>query len=322
MSDAVGALRRLLALLPLLGDEQPHPIDELAARVDASPDALLAELLALGDRPDDPAGFVAGITLEVEGSPPTVRGRSSHLKRPMRLTWSERHALELGLAALQLERPADEQGAIARARAHVAALAAPPPRDDLAEDRRRVAAYRAAPPEVLHLLQEGVRRRQAVRVAYRRGDAEAATIRTVHPYGLVLANGTWYCPAWCGTARALRIFRLDRIEHAEATGEGFERPDDFDVAALVHDGRVFQHEGAPTMTVRYSARIARWIAEREGRTPDADGTLTLEHPLADLAWGVRHVLQYGPDAEGLAPDTLRDEIRRRLAALARHAPPA
>ena len=67
------------------------------------------------------------------------------------------------------------------------------------------------------------------------------------------------------------------------------------------------------MRVRYSPRIARWIAEREGVQPDADGSLTLDHPLLDVQWGVRHVLQYGPDAEVLEPNDVREEIRRRVA---------
>jgi predicted DNA-binding transcriptional regulator YafY len=70
------------------------------------------------------------------------------------------------------------------------------------------------------------------------------------------------------------------------------------------------------MTVWYSHRIARWIAEREGCTLSDDGSLTLEHPLADEEWAVRHVLQYGPDAEVLHPPELRALLARRLAEMA------
>jgi predicted DNA-binding transcriptional regulator YafY len=38
----------------------------------------------------------------------------------------------------------------------------------------------------------------------------------------------------------------------------------------------------------------------------------VEHPLADTDWAVRHVLQYGPDAEVLEPAAVREEIVRRL----------
>ena len=72
---------------------------------------------------------------------------------------------------------------------------------------------------------------------------------------------------------------------------------------------------AGTLRVRYSPKVARWIAEREGKPIDADGSLTLEHPLADTDWAVRHVLQYGPDAEVLEPAAVREEIVRRLEAL-------
>jgi predicted DNA-binding transcriptional regulator YafY len=61
--------------------------------------------------------------------------------------------------------------------------------------------------------------------------------------------------------------------------------------------------------------VARWIAEREGKSVEADGSLTLEHPLADTDWAVRHVLQYGPDAEVLEPAAVRQAIVRRLSAL-------
>jgi predicted DNA-binding transcriptional regulator YafY len=66
------------------------------------------------------------------------------------------------------------------------------------------------------------------------------------------------------------------------------------------------------MTVRYSPRVARWVAERQGLTLAPDGSLTMEHPVADEAWAVRHVLQYGPDAEVLAPHSMRELVAERL----------
>ena len=43
----------------------------------------------------------------------------------------------------------------------------------------------------------------------------------------------------------------------------------------------------------------------------------MEHPVADDSWAVRHVLQYGPDAEVLAPESLREVV---IAHLSRAAP--
>jgi predicted DNA-binding transcriptional regulator YafY len=44
--------------------------------------------------------------------------------------------------------------------------------------------------------------------------------------------------------------------------------------------------------------------------------MVVEHPLADPEWGMRHVLQYGDEAEVLEPASLRARLRERLAAIA------
>jgi predicted DNA-binding transcriptional regulator YafY len=85
----------------------------------------------------------------------------------------------------------------------------------------------------------------------------------------------------------------------------------------VQSGPMFRAEQAGTVRIRYSPAIARWIAERLGREPDADGGLTVEHPCADTDWAVRHVLQYGPDAEVVEPAAIRAAVRERLEGMAR-----
>ena len=122
--------------------------------------------------------------------------------------------------------------------------------------------------------------------------------------------------AHCEIGDGPRVFRLDRMEELRTLEEGYQVPADFDVEQLMRHDRIFVADRPRTLVVRYSAQVARWIAEREGREPDADGTLTMEHPLADTDWAVRHVLQYGPDAEVLEPADVRAEMVRRLRAMA------
>jgi len=107
----------------------------------------------------------------------------------------------------------------------------------------------------------------------------------------------------------LQLFRTRRVQPLDTR---FEVPASFSLDDVVHDGKVIDAEEPQTLRVRYSPRVARWIAEREHVAVDADGSLTLEHPLADAAWAVRHVLQYGADAEVLEPASTRREIERRL----------
>ena len=44
--------------------------------------------------------------------------------------------------------------------------------------------------------------------------------------------------------------------------------------------------------------------------------MTLEHPLADPHWALRHVLQYGPDAEVLEPAAVREAVVEGLRRIA------
>jgi predicted DNA-binding transcriptional regulator YafY len=126
----------------------------------------------------------------------------------------------------------------------------------------------------------------------------------------------WYAVAHCESSDGIRIFRLDRVEAVEQLGARFESPREFSVDAVVRDGKAFHGPGAGALRLRYSPRIARWIAEREGRALEQDGSLTMEYPLADSEWAVRHVLQYGPDVTVLEPAEVREAVRRRLETMA------
>jgi proteasome accessory factor C len=133
------------------------------------------------------------------------------------------------------------------------------------------------------------------------------------PYSLVLASGMWYVVAHCEKAAALRVFRLDRIGDVTVGDDAYDLPPDFSVDRVLETARAFMPaQASETLRVRYSPAIAKWIAEREGVPLDSDGSVTVEHPLMDDAWAVRHVLQYGADAEVLSPPRLRRALRLAL----------
>ena len=111
----------------------------------------------------------------------------------------------------------------------------------------------------------------------------------------------------------VRIFRIDRVTGVQQLEETFERPGHFRVEDVMQEGRAFKAADAGTLKLRYSPKVARWIAEREGKELEQDGSLVVEHPLADMDWAVRHVLQYGPDVDVLEPVEVREKVCERLA---------
>jgi predicted DNA-binding transcriptional regulator YafY len=71
--------------------------------------------------------------------------------------------------------------------------------------------------------------------------------------------------------------------------------------------------------VRYSPWLAPWIRERGPCEELPDGAVRVRFPSADPGWAVRHVLQYGAEAEIVEPHELREVVRETLESIARGA---
>jgi len=306
-------LRRILHLIPALSDDRPHPVDEVAAQAGVDRETLLLDLRSLADRFDDPGGFVEGVQIYLE--PDRVEVRSDHFRRPMRLTLPELCALELGLAMLRTERPPEEAPAIDRARARLREVIARLPGQDVEEREFAAELGGAVDLEMLSALRKAVRERRRVTFLYHKSGAEAPARRVAAPLAVVHAEWSWYLVGMADGATGLRFFRLDRMDQLEQTDDAFEPPAEFSLDEVLAQRRMLVAEGVPTLRVRYSPRVARWVAEREARAVEADGSITVEHPLADPHWALRHVLQYGPDAEVLEPASVREALAEGLEAI-------
>ncbi len=132
--------------------------------------------------------------------------------------------------------------------------------------------------------------------------------RTVEPHQVVQAGGAWYLVAWCEKSKDTRRFRIERILDASLLDQGFTpRPEVKRVKSLKD---LLVAADAPTATVAFSNQIARWMRERyPGGKTAPDGRYVVEFPVADPNWLAREVLQYGAEAEVLAPEGMREFVR-------------
>jgi proteasome accessory factor C len=311
---AAAQLRRILHLIPHLADGEPHPLGEVAAKAKVPEDTVLRDLQSISERFEAPGGFVEGLQIYI--TPEGVSVHSNHLMRPMRLTRGELCALELGLTMLRKERTPEEHrtidGALQRLREAIVRL----PEDDAGD---AVTASAPVPPgrlEHLRTIREARRAHRKVRLRYHKGGERESQHRVVCPYAIAFTSGMWYTVAYCESSEGVRFFRLDRVEEVEALGARFDPAPRTSVDQIVREGRAFGADTAGKLTIRYSPKIARWIAEREGKTLAEDGSLTLDHALADTDWAVRHVLQYGPEAQVIEPAAVREAVVARLRRIA------
>jgi proteasome accessory factor C len=313
-ADAGERLERILRVMPLIVGKEDVPIDEVRSLAGVDALTLLDDLRALTEREDEPGGFVEAVSILFE--PDRVSVHSPHFARPTRITLPELCALELGLGVLGAGAAANERAVIDRARARLRKAIVTMPEQAARDDIWYATPADPSIDALITTLRACAKESAKARMVYRRGDSSESTERVVHPYAVLPLRGKWFLVAHDERSAELRFFRVDRIQSVSQLGERFAPPRDFDLDALLAGGRALGSATSERLMIRYSPRIARWIAEREDGESAADGSFTVSHPLADDAWAMRHVLQYGPEAEVIAPDRIRERVISTLRAMA------
>lgn len=180
----------------------------------------------------------------------------------------------------------------------------------------------------LPALADAVWEARRITIRYRRGDGTIE--RTIDPLGLVLKAGIWYVVARADDQ--VRTYRARRILEATPTGETFERPADFDLAAHWTESATAYERAAPRIDVTLRVDpdalgvLADLVGERALRRaerldePDPDGWYRLR---LSLDWPEEvpgRLVALGGQAEVLDPPDVRERmVTAARNVLARHA---
>jgi predicted DNA-binding transcriptional regulator YafY len=302
---------RLLSILLLLQVHRRMTAGELARRLEVSPRTIQRDLEAL---------CTAGVPLYAE------RGKAGGwvLPEPFRtnltgLTEAEIQTLFLStppslLADLGLKQAAE--AALIKLRATLPSGQ----RQGAEHARQRIlvdpSGWKRAEEQVpaLATLQEAVWQDRKVRLVYARGDGTTVE-RLVEPLGLVAKGSLWYLIA--RVEDAVRTYRVSRVQSAEVTGEPFERPDDFDLAAYWEASSAAFVAGLPRypVTLRLPAGDVQLVERLGGRArveevsePAEDGRVTMRVRFDTEAEACGCVLSFGAGVEILEPEALRERV--------------
>ena len=298
-SPASEQARRLLLLIGRLKPGSDEPLAALADATGVSVEQVAADLELLsvcGVAPYYPGDL---IPLYVEGDTVHVWGAMPALDRTVRLSAAEARALAAALQAAG--RNADDP--------LVARLLACASDVDPHDIERLVRTAATADPGHYATLTIAVGRHEAVLIRHQGAGTELITERVIEPLGIFNERGTWYVEAYCRLVGAVRTFRVDRIQHAEPTGEHFEpRPVSFAGTALAVNG-------LPRALIRFDPDVQ--VPEREWpglRVISEDGSGTVvEVPYAGTAWISRQVMAFLGTAEVLEPTEVREAVARLAA---------
>jgi len=112
----------------------------------------------------------------------------------------------------------------------------------------------------------------------------------------------------------IRILAVERIQNISILNAPFDQPKDFDPDALLDNAFGVFYDDPVTVKVRFPADQARYIEERrwvkdQKITKSKNGSIVLTMKTSGWYDVKRWILSFGPEAELLEPEEMREEIK-------------
>jgi predicted DNA-binding transcriptional regulator YafY len=163
-------------------------------------------------------------------------------------------------------------------------------------------------------LLESARTGQWLRISYR--SERGASQQTILPRRLYSAAGFWYCEAYSHERQEERTYRVDRFIEVGVT----QAPEHIEPS---RSELPYGHPSHPEVRIQLTAR-GILMMERDRHLADTihlygeeGGLLCFRCPPTEYDWLVRTLLNLGPEAEVLAPNSLRHLVRQAALDIAR-----
>jgi proteasome accessory factor C len=280
-------------MVPWLAGQEGPSVDEVCDRFGITPAELQADLelltLYVGIHPYGPEAY---FDLSIEGDR-VYASMLPSLDRPLRLTPAEAVAVVVAGQAAAAAGELDE--VLAGALAKLAKVLGIDPSEAVEVQ------LGAVDPSTLELLRTGVAEGRRVRIRHYAEGRDEAAWRTVDPWSVASAGGSWYLWGHDHDRDDARSFRVDRILDAELLDEA---------ATAAPEGSeldVSVGEGSPVVTLELDPSGA-WVAEAypvEAAEVLDDGRLRVALRVGGRAWLERLLLRLGPAARVVeGPDDL------------------
>lgn len=129
-------------------------------------------------------------------------------------------------------------------------------------------------------------------------------VRVVEPWSIFTQQGSLYVSGFCRAAQAERVFKLDRIAHAELLSQdNFTQP----VNASLLSADVPESGRLVSLTI---SPAGRWLAEEiphQRLVESDDGTVTIDLDVSHRTWFVGILLAHSNIVQGVAPDGYMEE---------------
>ncbi len=134
--------------------------------------------------------------------------------------------------------------------------------------------------------------------------------REIEPLQLYFKSKSWYVKGYCLHKKAYRLFKLNRMKNIELTNASFERdlpqekPNIMNQETKIHE-----------ITLKINSQLSYRVYDEfdEGEiTKDEDGNFIATIFWTFDEWTIGYILSFGPMAEVVAPDFVRECVANTL----------
>ncbi len=157
--------------------------------------------------------------------------------------------------------------------------------------------------------------RHAATIRYSSTHSEST--RTILPIGLYAMNGLWYCPAYCTTAKEIRVFRVDRIKEIieEHPCPKESCPPLVSIQEYLEKTEVNSdyHLKIQLTDIGVKRCESEYLLASGLKTlPTGGGIIDMEINHAALEWVADYMLPFGSNAMVLEPTELVERMQQKI----------
>jgi predicted DNA-binding transcriptional regulator YafY len=173
-------------------------------------------------------------------------------------------------------------------------------------------------PDLLQDFELAIRKHRQVQITYYTASRNEQRQRTVNPYHLYSALGSWFLLAFDHWRQAIRTFNMERIKAYQLLDQSFAPDPNFSTLPYLAQGFMGSLGGSRfEVAIQFDAYQARYIRERQWHPTQSmeelpEGGVVLRFQAGGLEAIKQWVMQYGSHAQVLEPAELRQAIAAEI----------
>ena len=156
---------------------------------------------------------------------------------------------------------------------------------------------------------------------YMKHHGQTGENRQVDPLKLLNYQGRWYLLGWCWLRRKRRLFHLSKIQMPSLSTLKVSHTMQPDDAYLTGVFGIFKGKSLYTATIHLTGmaaervRLQQWHPKQ--KIEELDNNILLHLPVADDRELIMKILQFGDEAEVIAPKILRQRVKNKIKTMAK-----